>query len=262
MVSKAQVNNYKIWFKEYYSSFKTEDKVFNNIIELKFQHSLRVCREIIDIGKHCDLPQNQLRLAETMALFHDLGRFQQYRDYQTFSDNKSIDHAELAINILKEYDLLSDIEEKNKILIYKAIENHNKIEIPFDTFGDELFFSKLLRDADKIDVFKVVTDYYENKHLYNGSTIELDLPDFPDIQDNNYTDIVSGRIIKSENLKTLNDFKLMQISWLYDINFTRSFEKINENGYIQKIFAVLPQDEKILHIKSNVFKYISKALVA
>lgn len=262
MVSKIQVDNYKTWFKEYYSGFKTKDNAFNNILELKFQHSLRVCREIIDIGKYCDLPQNQLRLAETMALFHDLGRFQQYKDYKTFSDKKSIDHAELAVQILKKYNILSNIEEKYRLLIYKAIENHNKIKIPFNTFGDELFFSKLLRDADKVDIFKVVTNYYENKHLYNDKTLELDLPDTPEIKEENYIDIVSGRTIKSENLKTLNDFKLMQISWLFDINFTRSFQKINENGYIQKIFATLPQHEKIMNIKSNVLKYISESLVA
>ena len=60
---------------------------------LKEKHSLRVCNEILNIGKNHNLTDNNLRLAEAMALFHDIGRFEQYTRYQTFVDKKSENHG-------------------------------------------------------------------------------------------------------------------------------------------------------------------------
>lgn len=262
MVSKERLSCFKTWFNEYYESFIKQDENFNKIIELKYKHSLRVCSEITDIGQHCGLHENQIRLAETMALFHDLGRFEQYSNYLTFSDKKSLNHSGLAIKILEEHKVLKDITPETVDLIYNCILNHNKLEIPFDSFGDELFFSKLLRDADKIDIFYVFTDYFENRNLYPGNTIELDLPDIPDINEDNFLYIESGKLIKSENLRSFNDFKLMQLSWLFDINFSRSYQIIKERKYIEKIFNYLPYSDKTIKAKTNVLNYLNKILAA
>lgn len=261
MIGVEKIKELSIWFQNYVQEFKTGEIEQDKIIDLKYGHSLRVCDEIRDIGEHCGLHQKQLRLAEIMALFHDLGRFSQFKKHKTFADKKSTDHASLAVTIIEGYNLLNDINESDRNLIYTAIRNHNKKEIPYKIFGDELFFSKLLRDADKVDIFKVVTDYFENKNKSTNSTIELDLPDLPEILEENFLDIESGKLIKVENLKTLNDFKLMQISWLFDVNFTRTFEIIKERSYIEKIFNTLPQDDKIVKVKDNIFEYLYKELV-
>lgn len=262
MVSKEKLIFLKNWFKKYYESFKREDDDFNSIIELKYNHSLRVCSEIIDIGESCELHENELRLAETMALLHDLGRFEQYSNYLTFSDKKSLNHSGLAVKILEENKVLNDLSPETTDLIYNCILNHNKLEIPYESFGDELFYSKLLRDADKIDIFYVFTDYFENRTLYPGNTIELDLPDIPDINEENLLFLESGKLIKSENLKSFNDFKLMQLSWLFDINFSRSYEIIKERHYIEKIFNFLPYSEKTIQAKTNVLNYLNKIVAA
>jgi hypothetical protein len=201
-----------------------------------------------------------LRLAELIALFHDLGRFEQYEKYKTFSDSNSLNHSFLAIKIIKQYKLFKDFDQGLQNLIFTAIENHNKRVIPYEIIGNELFFSKLLRDADKVDIFKVVTEYYTNKTENNGA-VELDLPDLPDIIEENYLDIESGKLISKKNLRTLNDFKLMQISWLFDVNFERTFEIIKEKSYLEKIFDTLPRNKKIDKIKKNVFQYLHNTVI-
>ncbi len=260
MISEGQLKKFKNWFKNYVEFIYSSDKQNKSVYEIKYKHTLGVCVEITDIGNYCGLSKSELRLAESIALFHDLGRFEQYLKFKTFADHKSLNHSYLAIKILKKHKILKDINPGSLNLIYSAIENHNRKEIPFEIMGDELFYSKLLRDADKIDIFKVVIDNYTNK-MDKNEVIELDLPDLPEIIEDNFLDIESGRIIKKENLKTLNDFKLMQISWLFDVNFERSFEIIKERCYLEKIFETLPKNEKLNQLKKRVLTYLENAVV-
>jgi hypothetical protein len=68
-------------------------------------------------------------------------------------------------------------------LLLSVILYHNRAELPEDETEGCLFFAKLLRDADKLDIWRVVTDYYHNKNGHQNSSIELDLPDIPEISD-------------------------------------------------------------------------------
>ena len=49
-------------------------------------------------------------LAEIMALFHDIGRFEQYKQYRTFSDYRSEDHAALGVKVIKANRILNGFE--------------------------------------------------------------------------------------------------------------------------------------------------------
>ena len=42
-----------------------------------------------------------MRIAEAVALLHDVGRFEQYKRYGTFNDRKSVNHAALGVEIMK-----------------------------------------------------------------------------------------------------------------------------------------------------------------
>ena len=57
---------------------------------------MQVCKEILNIGEQIELNNDELRLSEVIALFHDIGRFEQYAHYKTFVDRKSENHAELV----------------------------------------------------------------------------------------------------------------------------------------------------------------------
>jgi hypothetical protein len=38
-----------------------------------------------------------------------------------------------------------------------------------------------------------------------------------------------------EDIKTLNDLKLLQMGWAYDLNFPRSFRLLSERRYLETI---------------------------
>jgi hypothetical protein len=59
-------------------------------------------------------------------------------------------------------------------------------------------------------------------------------------------------------MKTLNDFKLLQISWVYDLNFGPTFRAIQERQYVERIAAHLPQSDEVQQVLSIVNAYLEK----
>lgn len=258
MINQETVSALRTWFSDYVQTFQTGDPEHDQNIDLKDEHTRRVCTEILDIGKSLRLNPEDLCLAEITALFHDVGRFEQYARYGTFSDHKSEDHAKLSVKILRKYDVLKGLNQSKRELILRVISYHNRIEIPEGETEECLFFTKLLRDADKVDIWRVVTDYYRQEDRPRNGTIELGLPDTPEISDEVCADLMAGRIVRMHSMKTLNDFKLLQMAWIYDVNFPRTFEIIHERGYMELIRDALPQSEKISEMYSRVRSYLEE----
>lgn len=248
------------WFADYTGSFVFTLKEDQRNIDLKIAHTYRVRDAIRDIGKSLQLPHNDLLLAETMALFHDTGRFQQYHDYGTFKDAVSVNHAKLGVAVLMEFGALEVIPEDERQVILEAIYYHNAPVLPDDLSGDVRFFACLLRDADKVDILRVVTEYYEKKHEVQNKTVELDLKDKDAISDSIYDNFMKGTIIRAEDMVFLNDFKLLQLAWIHDMNFRRSFELIDSANYLEKIIETLPAGERKESVSNHVKSFLRHQL--
>jgi len=230
----------KAWFEDYIIRFSSYDLIVQKSMDLKAEHSRRVCEAIVNIGGSLDLSREDLCLAEAAALLHDIGRFEQYSRYRTFSDYRSEDHAALGVKVIQAGRVLHGLEPALAEMIVRVVGYHNRADLPVGEEERCLFFLKLLRDADKVDIWRVVTDYYQNAGHDRNQTIELDLPDRPQISDPVYNALMNGQLVQMADLKTLNDFKLLQIGWIYDINFPRTFQIIRENGYLEMIRDALP----------------------
>ena len=253
---KKKFSEFVKWFDDYVSSYNLNPKDQENI-DLKIYHTYRVCDEITDIGNSLNLNELDMFLAKTIALFHDIGRFEQYAKYKTFSDVKSEDHALLGIKILLNNDILSELDDSYIKIIINAIQYHNKAKIP-NLDDKSLLFTKLIRDADKLDIWRVVIDYYENK--LSNEKIGLGFLDEPYISDETYEAVKNKEIVGYDKVKTINDLKLLQMAWIYDINFHRTFEIIKERDYLKKIYNTLPKSEKIHSIYIDMENYLNSKL--
>ena len=231
----------KAWFEDYISKFSFADPIVQKSIDLKTGHTRRVCETILDIGGSLDLSRDDLCTAEAAALLHDIGRFEQYRQYRTFSDSRSEDHAALGVKIIEDNRVLHGLEPAVAEIIVRVVKYHNRAALPDGEEERSLFFLKLLRDADKVDIWRLVTDYYKSAGNNRNQTIELDLPDRPQISDSVFKALMNGQLAHMVDLKTLNDFKLLQIGWIYDVNFPRTFQIVRENGYLEMIRDALPR---------------------
>jgi len=256
MIQEKTVAGLKIWFERYAEGFHNGVPEHDWNINLKIEHTKRVCVEILDIGRSLRLDNDDLRLAEVIALFHDIGRFEQYDRYGTFLDLKSEDHAALGVKVLERAGVLKGIHRDIQGLIKRVVGYHNRRTLPEHETEDCLFFCKLLRDADKLDILRVVTDYYQKRDGIKNGSIELDLPDFPDVSDEVCADVKAGRIVKTESLRTLNDFKLLQMAWVYDVNFARTFQLIRDRNYLEAIRDALPRMQVITDIYAQLWAYV------
>ena len=260
LLTESTLSDLKEWFSRYVQSFYSSDPIIQQALDLKEKHSLRVCNEILNIGKELDLSRNNLRLAEVMALFHDIGRFEQFTRYQTFVDKKSENHGELGVKVLQQENALAALDNDTQELILKAISYHNRLSIPDDETHICTYFSKLLRDADKLDIYYLVSTYYYSNEAQRSAAIELDLPDTPEVSEEIMTNIAEGKTVSTHQLKTLNDFKLLQMSWIYDINCQPAFQVIYERDYLKKIRDTLPATEGIDRIYSKLVSYLKEKL--
>lgn len=239
-ITEDIVSGFRNWFVKYINSFNVSDADMQHSFMLKKHHSLRVCKEIIHIANRIGMDREQLLLAETCALFHDIGRFEQYFRYRTFVDGKSENHADLAVKVLRENMTLDILDKHPRDIIIKAILYHNRLQIPTGEDEAVTLFSRLLRDADKLDILNLITDYYRKSDAARNSAIELDLPDTPEISRDVMECITGGNLVDSRLMKSLNDFKLLKMGWVYDINFKPSLETIRDRRYLQIIRDALP----------------------
>jgi hypothetical protein len=255
-IDQIKLAEVKQWFTDYVNTFKFVDQGIQQNIDLKKDHTRRVCKEILDIGSQLGLNDDELRLAEIVALLHDTGRFEQISRYQTFMDSKSVDHAELGIKILKHFDVLNPFDDSIKKLIYCSIKYHSKPSLPVNETEPCLLFCKLIRDADKLDILNVVTEYYHRKGGEKNGSIVLELPDTPGISDEVCRNLMNKSIVNIENVTNLNDFKLLQAGWIFDINFQPTLDCIKKRRYIEMIREVLPESKEI----DEIFDLINSVL--
>lgn len=212
-------------FLKYVSNY--DESLYN--IDLKKWHSIRVMEMSERIAKKMNLSEEDYEIASIIGLLHDIARFEQYTKYQTFNDLNSFDHGDYGVEILNK-DLRKYVEtDKYDKLIKIAIKNHNKFAIENGLSERELFFSKLIRDADKLDILYEATFMFWNgeEDFINNSTITFEI----------INTFLNKHQIKHKKDIEINGFDdvINVIAFIFDINFKESFEILKQEDCINKI---------------------------
>ncbi len=256
------VDRLKRRFFEYADCFFSQDPEVERAMQLKRDHTLRVCRNARMLSNKLGLSEHDSMIAEVSALFHDTGRFRQYRVYRTFRDSDSENHAALGVSEIEANSLLEGMDKEDRFLVLKAVEYHNALEVPEFMTERERFFLRLLRDADKLDILKVFGDYCEINGRSSTDSVSLGLPDTDEYSGSALDSVLSGRIVSLRDMQTLNDFKLLQVSWVYDINYAPAMEAIKEKCCIERLRSFLPQTEEIGEAFKIVRRYADRFIAS
>jgi putative nucleotidyltransferase with HDIG domain len=260
-MQKQQIDRFNEWFDKYVAGFYGDDDYVNANIKLKEDHSKRVCSEMRYLADELKLSEEQKRLAEAIALFHDIGRFEQFSKYRTYTDHKSVDHSRFGLQVLAKENVLGDIDDDERTIIEKAIEYHNIMKLPAGLNEDVLLFSRLIRDADKLDIYYVSGQYYKQyEDDPKGFRLEVELPDTPVITEKVAEDVIAARLIDYRDLYSWNDVKLCQLSWVYDVNFVPTLKRIRERGFVEMIAGFLPQTKEVQAAADAVRNFIEKRI--
>lgn len=178
----------------------------NNIkIKLKYDHSIRVMNLMIKYAKELGFASYEVELASVIGLLHDIGRFEQLKEYDSFNDKETIDHANLGVKLLFEDNLIKKFwSNKNDYELIKfAIKNHNKLNIEKCNNEKFLKYAKLIRDTDKIDILYVYGVSDELK--VRSENISISKPILNCIKDNK---TVSYDLINNKNDEIINFIQL------------------------------------------------------
>ncbi|MEJ6950512.1 HD domain-containing protein [Natronospora cellulosivora (SeqCode)] len=256
MLDQKKFNELKSYFDNYTKRFyNNEDD--QKAIDLKYHHSYRVYENINKLANNIGLAEKEIVIANVIGLFHDLGRFEQYKKYKTFSDSISINHAELSVEILKEKNIFHNLNKGSQNIIYQAILHHNKIDIPENLSEEELLFSKLIRDADKLDIWNIFAERYHRQE--NNDKINLNLTEEGIISPEILQLILEEKTVKYSSLKTIDDFKIVQMGWIYNLNFKESFIIVKKRQYIEKIYHSIKSKEA-KKVFDNINEYMYKKI--
>ena len=232
-------------------------------IKRKQLHSLRVMEECKKVAKALKLNKEEIELAELIGLLHDIGRFEQYNRENEQCNEMLLDHANLGVEVLVKDDYIKKyIDDKYYIpIILKAIKNHNKLKIEDDLNEEELLYAKIIRDADKLDIF------YEGVEIYWNTKKEKE-----NIENSKISSKIEEQLKNEKQVKKLGnerndtvDSLLMLLSYIYDINFRETLEIIDKENYVNKIlnrfdFKDEKTKEQIEELKEILLKFIKTSL--
>lgn len=207
----------------------------NPKIRLKIDHTYRVAALCDEISQSLALSSADCDLAWVIGMLHDVGRFEQVRRYNTFSDADSVDHAALGVELLFEKGLIRDYlpDAHWDSLIRRAIASHSLYRLTAGLSQRELLFCKLIRDADKIDILKAncLTPMEE---IYATTAEQLHKAAItPAVLNAFYEQHTVLRSLR----KTPIDHLISLLSLVYELEFPISLQIVHRQGYLDQLLS-------------------------
>lgn len=267
-------------FAEYVRNYDPSDEK----IKLKIDHTYRVAGLCQRIAESLGLSEPDVDIAWLLGMLHDIGRFEQIRRFGTFNDVQSVDHAEFGADLLFKEGLIRKFAEgyyeecelarsgneeaeqmiknnehhnKDTGLLEMAIRQHNKYRVKEDLTERQRMFCDILRDADKVDIFKVNADI-PMEIIYDVTTEEL--------KNGVITKEVLESFYKKETvLKSVRrsavDHIVGYISLLFELVYKESYRQAREQGYVYKLLDFKSDVPEVNAEFDDMRKYVDEFLM-
>ncbi len=241
-------------FERYLDQYDRED----DKIKLKIVHTYGVVRCMNQITKKMGLSKEERKLAELIALLHDIGRFEQLKRFGSFEPGL-MDHAAYGAEILFEEGMIREFIEDSRYdeIIRMAIEKHSAYKLIGILDPCALLHAKLIRDADKLDNCRVkLEDAVET--MLDVSAEEVGKQQIsPEV----LAQVYQKTSIDNKTRNTKMDYWVSYVAYFFDINFPETLEIIQEHQYVDRIIRRIPYSnidtaKKMRQIGDFVNEYI------
>lgn len=228
-------------FEAFVEPFETGAEEDRENVRLKREHSLRVWDNARLIIQDESLPPDVDLAVQAAALLHDAGRFPQYAQYKTFNDRQSENHARLGVRTILRQGLAAGLPSSVRRVVLGAVFLHNVRSLPPRLPRLLDYTVRVVRDADKLDILRVLLGYFDPEIPYNPVVL-LGLPPHPE----NYTPEVLDAVLRGESadytkMAWVNDFKLLLLSWSFSLNFAAARRAMLQRGLLRQLERRLPQ---------------------
>ena len=241
------IEGLKETFKTYVENFDMSEFA----IKMKYEHSLRVMDFCKFIAKENNFIDKDMEISILVGLLHDYARFEQWTKYKTYSDLKSIDHGDLAVEKLFDNNEIKNYCKNQEYYdeIYDAIKYHNKMYFSNDISIHNKLICKVIRDADKLDIFYLL-----------GAEEDLMKQDDNDISKKINEDFYNQKLVSRKDVKSKCDDIIRSLSMVYDLNFKCSFEYLKEHNLIDKMFDNIEDKDKFKEYFEYIKNYIEERI--
>lgn len=243
-MKKETLNKLYSWFHGFAKSFRPPDNEIRTMINIKEEHSLLVADYCRQLSASLGLSDEDVRLAEAIGLCHDAGRFKQAVVYRTFKDHLSVNHGHFGVEQLAAEGIHTVLEQTEWPIFAFAVKNHNAMKLPREADDRALTFLKIVRDADKLDIYRVLPPRPPGK----GCTPAL------------LNSVLSDRFMRFEDIKTTDDRNLIMVSWIYDINYPWTLRQLRAKGHIDALLAALPPSSLVDALTKQLSAYIAEKI--
>lgn len=198
-------------YNEYVDGFRAGGSL-PPLMELKRVHTAFVEKNARDIATGEGFSDETAEVCAAAALLHDTGRYEQLRKYGTFRDSDSVDHAVFSHDIVKGNGWLDGDEHADAVL--KAVLYHNRRDLPDGLDGLTLTAAHCVRDADKLDIFRVLEHELATTDWRRDNQAFWSLPVMAPPSREVLEAVRDGRPVDYQHIRTLADFVLIQVGWI------------------------------------------------
>ena len=217
----------------YVDTFRGRDGRLPEMMQLKRTHTAFVVRNAEEIAEGEGFCGRDRAAALAAALLHDTGRYEQLRRYDTFRDSDSVDHAVFSHDIVKEKGWLDGAEPEFANAVLKAVLYHNRRDLPDGMGRLTEVAAHTVRDADKLDIFRVLEDQVAHTDWRGDSrafwNLSVSAPPNPEVVDC----IERGLPVDYQSIKSLSDFVLIQVGWMVSgLHFATTRRLCRERGHL------------------------------
>ncbi len=227
------------WLSSHIDRFAEHDGRIRDMLDIKRAHSVKVAGHCRGIAEELGWTAHDADVAEAAGLLHDTGRFSQVAEYGTFLDALSVDHGVRGAEVIEREGILDTLDPPDRRRILDAVLLHNRREVLPDTPDESLPFVRLVRDADKLDIYRIALERIESGGLADHLRAALGIIDTGPATPGAVDDILRGVTVSNDHIRTVEDFILMQLSWVYDFNYAPTVRRVGGLGYFERFARTL-----------------------
>lgn len=252
-------NQHLLWFEDYAARKISDAQTDSGPLLIKLEHTRNVLANARQIARAENFDNDLVKATELAALYHDLSRFEQYLRYNTFKDKDSRNHGAWSVKLLKTEARLASETREIRLIVQTAVGMHNRLAVPASISGAALLACNAVRDADKLDIVRVMDQHLASAKPYNP-TIVLSLPDRPDLFGPAVlAAAMSGKSASYADLRSVNDFRVLLGSWFFGMNFASSRSLFVASGHAANILKALPEDAIYGNVKRKMLGHLETA---
>jgi hypothetical protein len=252
------------WFNSYCDSFAAmaDSSHKTALMELKREHSLEVALHTAAIADDERWTPFEREAAELLGLIHDVGRFPQLAEYGTFSDDISLNHGELGFRVIGSTGSLESLPVETRTALSDGVRYHNQPAIPQNIGSKSAQYLKLIRDSDKLDIFRIIHEAVASNRIANHPEITLNIDLDGPINPAALAELKRRQNVTYANVRSLADFGLAQLAWLYDLNHRYSVRFVLDHGILDQILVLIPETPDIIAITDDIRDSLDRVIAA